>query len=99
VGNISLAAPLYSWSPNEWHLKNRVAAMTPRRLSLNHWPLDYPVFRHWIILSMSTIVVSSTVCHGYTWKGVNMAKRSGTVVARVYPSLDPAMVARPYVLL
>jgi hypothetical protein len=32
-------------------------------------------------------------------EGVNMAERSGTVVARVYPTSDPATVARPYVLL
>jgi hypothetical protein len=37
--------------------------------------------------------------YGGLWKGVNMAERSGTVVARVYPALDPATVARPYVLL
>jgi hypothetical protein len=32
-------------------------------------------------------------------EGVNMAEQSGTVVARVYPASDPAMVARPYVML
>jgi hypothetical protein len=32
-------------------------------------------------------------------EGVNTAERSETVVAQVYPALDPAMVARPYVLL
>jgi hypothetical protein len=32
-------------------------------------------------------------------EGVNMAERSGMVVARVCPASDPAMVARPYVLL
>jgi hypothetical protein len=50
-------------------------------------------------------------CHGFVnrsairvgvWRfveGVNTAERSGTVVARVYPASDPAMVMRPYVLL
>jgi hypothetical protein len=32
-------------------------------------------------------------------EGVNMAERSGTVVAQVYPASDPAMMARPCVLL
>jgi hypothetical protein len=32
-------------------------------------------------------------------EGVNIAERSGTVVARVYPASDPATVAGPYVLL
>jgi hypothetical protein len=32
-------------------------------------------------------------------EGVNMAERSRTVVARVYPASDPATMARPYVLL
>jgi hypothetical protein len=32
-------------------------------------------------------------------EGVNTVERSGMVVARVYPASDPAMVARPYVLL
>jgi hypothetical protein len=50
-------------------------------------------------------------CHGFVnrsaigvgvWRfveRVNTTKRSGTVVARVYPASDPAMVVRPYVLL
>jgi hypothetical protein len=39
------------------------------------------------------------VVYGGLWKGVNTAERSGTVVARFYPTSDLATVARSYMLL
>jgi hypothetical protein len=43
----------------------------------------------------------SAIGVGVWWyvEGVNTAERSGMVVAQVYLASDPAIVARPYVLL
>jgi hypothetical protein len=65
----------------------------------------------WIRAPDALCPTVGTNCHGFVnrsaigvgvWRfveGVNTAEGSETVVARVYPSSDLAMVARPYVLL
>jgi hypothetical protein len=58
------------------------------------------LFRQWQCFCRGSInSLPWVLVYGGLWRGVNMAERSGMGVARVYPALDPTMVAKPYVLL
>jgi hypothetical protein len=74
-------------------------------------PMPAKVDPAWIHTPDARCPTVGANCHGFVnrsamgigvWgfvEGVNTAERSRTMVARVYPASDPAMVARPYVLL